>query len=445
VATSALQIEGGQAEGGRGESVWDRFASKPGAIADGSNPSRACDHYHRWRDDIGLMESLGVGAYRFSIAWPRVLPDGEGAPNQAGLDFYDRLVDGLLASGIEPFVTLNHWDMPQALMDRGGWPSRDAVPAFVDYAAAVTRRLGDRVRFWVTHNEPWCIATLGYEEGAHAPGVRRPASALATAHHLLLSHGGALDVIRENSPDSEVGIVLNLVPPEPATDSVEDVDAARQFDGGFNRWYLDPLFRGEYPTDVIGDRVRRGHLESEALPFVREGDMATIRTPMDFLGVNYYSRAVVKAGPDGNPVGADVIPEEKLTEMGWEVYPQGLTDTLLRVHREYGPPSILITESGVAFPDMAGKDGRVSDPRRVEFLRAHMAAAHRAIEDGVPLRGYFVWSLMDNFEWQHGYTKRFGLFRVDYDTLKRTPKESADWLRETVARNAVEDEGPSTT
>jgi beta-glucosidase len=444
VATSALQIEGGRNEGGRGESVWDRYAEKPGAIEDGSNPSVACDHYHRWREDVGLMEWLGVGAYRFSIGWPRVLPEGTGSPNLTGLEFYDRLVDGLIASGIQPFVTLNHWDMPQALMENGGWASRDAVQAFVDYAAAVTERLGDRVRYWVTHNEPWCIATLGYEEAHHAPGLTDPGAALSTAHHLLLSHGRALEVIRENSSESEAGIVLNLCPAQAATGSDADRDAARQFDGLFNRWYLDPLFRGEYPGDTIQDRVRKGHLESNVLPFVHAGDMATIRAPMDFLGVNYYSRAVVEAGPDGNVVGVDVVPEEELTEMRWEVYPQGLTDVLLRVHREYRPESIFITESGVAFPDVVGENGRVSDPRRVEFLGRHMAAAHRALEEGVPLRGYFVWSLLDNFEWQHGYTKRFGLFRVDYETCRRTQKKSADWFRETIARNAVEDESPLT-
>ena len=445
VATSAQQIEGAQNEDGRGESVWDRFAAKPGAIEDGSNPSRACDHYHRWPEDVGLMKWLGVGAYRFSIAWPRVFPDGDGSPNQAGLDFYDRLVDALLAGGIQPFVTLNHWDMPQALMAEGGWATRDSVAAFVRYAAAVTGRLGDRVRSWATHNEPWCVATLGYEEACHAPGLRRPDDALRAAHHLLLSHGRAVGVIRENSPGAEVGIVLNLCPAHPATESDEDRDAARQFDGLFNRWYLDPLFRGEYPADAIADRVRMGHLQSNALPFVRAGDMASIRAPMDFLGVNYYSRAVMKADPHGKAVGVDSAPKEELTEMGWEVYPPGLTEILVRVHSDYGPRSTYVTESGVAFPDVADENGRVSDPRRVEFLRSHMIAARRAIEAGVPLRGYFVWSLMDNFEWQHGYTKRFGLFRVDYDTCRRTPKESASWYRGTVSLNAVEDAGPSST
>jgi len=445
VATSALQIEGGQDEGGRGESVWDRYAAKPGAISDGSNPSRACDHYRRWREDVGLMKGLGVGAYRFSIAWPRVLPDGSGAPSRAGLDFYERLVDALLDAGIRPFATLNHWDMPQALMGGGGWASRDAVEAFVRYADAVTASLGDRVRSWATHNEPWCVATQGYEEAHHAPGLCDPPGALRAAHHLLLSHGRALDVIRANSPGSEVGIVLNLCPAESATDSDGDRDAARQFDGLFNRWYLEPLFRREYPADVIADRVRMGHLESSALPFVQAGDMATVGAPIDFLGINYYSRAVMRAGRQGNAVGVDVVPEDERTEMGWEVYPQGLTDILLRVHREYGPRRMYVTESGAAFQDAVGDNGRVSDPRRIDFLRRHMLAARRAIDAGVPLGGYFVWSLMDNFEWQYGYSKRFGLFRVDYDTCRRTAKESADWYRSTVALNAVEDDGPSAT
>jgi beta-glucosidase len=439
VATSAQQIEGGRSEGGRGDSVWDWYATQTGAIEDGSDPFTACDHYHRWREDIELMSWLGVGAYRLSVGWSRIMPEGRGTPNPRGLDFYDALVDALLKAGITPFITLNHWDMPQPLHEEGGWASRGTVAAFVEYTDAITARLGDRVRHWATHNEPWCVATLGYEEGCHAPGHKEPAEALRAAHHLLLSHGLALDVVRRNVTDSRGGIVLNLSPAWPATDSDADREAARRFDGLFNRWYLDPVFRGEYPVDAIEDRVRRGHLESTALPFVQDGDMAIIEAPLDFLGVNYYSRTPVKAGPDGDPVGVALVPKEELTEMGWEVYPDGLTDMLVRVAKEYGPPSIYITESGAAFPDAADRTGRVADARRVSYLREHFLAAHRAIEAGVPLDGYFVWTLMDNFEWGNGYTKRFGLFRVDFDTCERTAKESADWYRGTIAANAVND------
>jgi beta-glucosidase len=438
-ATSAQQIEGGRNAGGRGDSVWDSYAEQEGRIEDGSNPSRACDHYNRWREDVEHMQWLGLSAYRFSTSWSRVMPRGTGAPNPTGLDFYDGLVDSLLAAGVEPHVTLNHWDMPVELMDDGGWASRGTVDAFIAYAAAVTARLGDRVRHWATHNEPWCVATLGYEEGCHAPGLTDPAAALRAAHHLLLSHGRAVGVIRGNSPAGKVGIVLNLVPPEPASESEADADAARQFDGYFNRWYLEPLFHGEYPDDAIADRVRYGHLLKPELPFVHDGDMATIKAPVDFLGINYYSRAILKAGPDGKAVGADVVPKEELTEMGWEVYPQGLPDLLVRVSREYGPKEIYITENGIALPDEADAEDRVDDLRRVEFLRDHLLAAHRATESGVPLKGYFHWSLMDNFEWGHGYTKRFGLFRVNFETCERVPKTSARWYRNTIAANAVSD------
>lgn len=440
VATAAQQIEGARHEDGRGESLWDDYATVPGNIADGSDPFTACDHYHRWRDDIELMKWLGVGAYRLSIAWTRILPTGRGAPNEAGLDFYEKLIDGLLAAGIKPFVTLNHWDIPQALQAAGGWPERDTVSAFVEYTDAITRRLGDRVFSWATHNEPWCIAVQGYEEAGHAPGRRNPSEALRTAHHLLLSHGLATAVIRRNAPKSEVGIVLNLAPGWAATNSPADHEAVRIHDGLFNRWYLDPIFQGTYPADTIAARVHLGHLESAELPFVEDGDMETINAPLDYLGVNYYGRSVVQMGPGDRPAGVCPVPPEELTDMGWEVFPAGLTRLLTRLTEDYDPPAIYITESGAAFHDTVDGDGRIHDPRRLAFLRDHMAAAADAISEGVPLRGYFVWTLMDNFEWQHGYTMRFGLFRVDYDTQKRSPKESAHWYRGVTATNAVEDE-----
>lgn len=439
VATSAQQIEGATREDGRGESVWDRFAATPGLVCDSSNPDQACDHYHRWREDIAIMRELGLNAYRFSTAWTRILPTGVGVPEARGLAFYDRLVDALLAAGITPFVTLNHWDLPQALDEHGGWGARSTAEAFVAYADAVTVRLGDRVKYWITHNEPWCIATLGHEEAAHAPGRRDPAQALRVAHHLLLSHGWAVGVVRRNVPSGRVGITTMMTTVEPASDSAEDRDAARRLDGTFNRWFLDPLFRGRYPDDAIADRVRRGHLESSELPFVRPGDMEAIATPTDFVGINYYSRAVVKAGPDGEPVSVPQAPPEQLTEMGWEVWPQGFYDVLTRLTRDYAPAAIHVTENGAAFADVPTANGEVADTRRVEFLRSHLSAALRAVEAGVPLAGYFAWSLLDNWEWAEGYTKRFGLYRVDFETQQRTAKHSAHFYRDVVAARAVED------
>lgn len=440
-ATSAQQIEGGRSSGGRGDSVWDWYATQDGAIEDGSNPFTACDHYNRRREDIELMKWLGLGAYRFSTSWSRIMPGAGGPPNSEGLDFYDKLVDALLEARIVPFITLNHWDMPVELMKPGGWASRETVSAFVDYTDAVTQRLGDRVRNWATHNEPWCIATLGYEEGCHAPGHRNPTEALRAGHHLLVSHGLAMEVIRRNVDNAVAGIVLNLSPAWPHSDTEADREAARRFDGLFNRWYLDPIFRGEYPRDAVEDRTRRGHLEDGRMPFVEDGDMEIASVPIDFLGVNYYSRTAVKAGSNGDPVGAPLVPKEELTEMGWEVYPEGLTDILVRVAEDYGPDRIFITENGIALPEEPEGEGRVDDPRRVSYLRDHLLAAHRAIEAGVPLKGYFHWSLMDNFEWGNGYTKRFGLFRVDFETQKRIPKRSASWYRDAIAANAVNDEG----
>ncbi len=438
-ATSALQIEGAVRADGRGESIWDRFAATPGRIADGSDPSVACDHYHRWREDVGLMRWLGLGAYRFSIAWPRVVPAGRGAVNEAGLDFYDALVDGLLEAGIRPFVTLYHWDLPQALQDRGGWGARETVEAFAEYADAVSRRLGDRVRHWATHNEPWGVATLGHQQGVHAPGRRDPAEALRVAHHVLLSHGRATEVLRRNAPGAEVGIVRLLSPVSPAPASRVDGEAARRCDGSLNRWYLDPLFRGRYPEDAVADRVRLGHLDSAAPPFVRPGDLRAISAPLDFLGVNYYSRTVVRADSAGEPVGVRMVAESELTDMGWEVHPEGLRALLLRVTREYCPARIYVTENGAAYTDEADAAGRVRDARRVEYLRGHLAAAARAVADGVPLAGYFTWSLMDNFEWAQGYAKRFGLVEVDYATQRRRPRDSAHWYREVCATNVVDD------
>ncbi len=446
VATSAYQVEGATGADGRGESIWDRFAATPGAIEDGSDGRVACDHYHRWPEDVALMRQLGLNAYRFSIAWPRIQPLGRGAVNAAGLDFYDRLVDGLLEAGLAPMATLYHWDLPQALQDRGGWGSRDTASAFVDYAHAVSMRLGDRVTHWCTHNEPWCIAALGHEHGAHAPGLKDPALSLRVAHHLLLSHGWAVPVLRRNAPRAEVGVVLIASHAEPHTDSAADREAARGFDALFNRWYLDPIFRGEYPADGVADRVRQGHLPPGELPFVRPGDLAAIAAPLDFLGLNYYSRTVLSGapGPAGEPPPRAVAmaPREQLTDMGWEVWPQGLEDLLLRLQRDYQPARIYITENGAAYGDLPNGDGRIHDARRRDYLAGHLRALSRAIAAGVPVGGYFHWSLLDNFEWAFGYTKRFGLVHVDLATQRRTLKDSAQFYGAVAAANAVPDDAP---
>ncbi|MFQ5576583.1 MAG: GH1 family beta-glucosidase [Anaerolineae bacterium] len=439
VATSAYQIEGAWNEDGRGESIWDRFAHTPGKVTDGSTGDVACDHYHRWPQDVTLMKSLGLKAYRFSMAWPRILPAGRGQVNQAGLDFYSRLVDALLEAGITPFVTLFHWDLPQALQDNGGWPARSTAKAFVEYADAASRRLGDRVTHWMTHNEPWCAGMLSHQIGEHAPGWQNWPAALRAAHHLLLSHGWAAPVIRRNSPRARVGITLNFEPPEPASASPADFHAARRFDGYYNRWFLDPVFGRRYPADMVTHYTRQGYLPPGDLPFVQPGDFEAIAAPIDFLGVNYYRRVVVRdeTAPGNLPPTNLVAPQNEWTDMGWEVYPNGLYNLLNRIHFEYRPTKIYVTENGASYGDGPDPTGRINDQRRITYLRDHFAAAHRALQNGVPLAGYFVWSLLDNFEWAKGYTQRFGIVWVDYKTQQRIPKNSALWYKQVIARNGV--------
>ncbi len=432
VATAAYQIEGATTEDGRGESIWDRFSHTPGRVLGGDTGDVACDHYHRWRDDVALMAELGVGAYRFSIAWPRVLPEGRGRVNPQGLGFYDRLVDALLEAGIRPFPTLYHWDLPQVLEDAGGWPARATAEAFAEYASVVASRLGDRVTDWFTINEPWVVTQLGYVLGLHAPGRAEPAVGPAVAHHLLVAHGLALERIRAACPRARVGIVLNLDPMEPRSLHPADVAEARLHDASMNRWYLDPISGRDYPREVT-ELLEWDRRE------VRPGDMEIIATPIDRLGVNYYRRQVVAA--------ASVTDEQRplpwtqagprFTEMGWEVYPPGLYDLLRRLHCDYGFAEYLITENGAAFPDPAPVGGRVSDPERVAYLRAHLLAVHRAIGDGVPVGGYFVWSLLDNFEWAFGYSKRFGIVHVDFADQTRTWKDSAAWYRDVATNGSV--------
>lgn len=417
VATSAAQIEGAGAQGGKGPSIWDAFCREPGRINDGSNIDTACDHYHRYPEDVERMRWLGVQAYRFSFAWPRVQPRGRGEWNEAGFDFYDRLIDRLLEAGITPHATLYHWDLPLALHEElGGWPAREIVPHFADYAAAVARRFGDRLASIATLNEPWCVATLGYETAQFAPGITNRAAAMQTSHHLLLAHGRAIQAMRAVT-STPLGIVLNHTPAFPATALEADRRAARLDDGLNVRWYMDPVFRGQYPADVLE------HLGADA-PRIEPGDLAEIAQPLDFLGVNFYTRSFISTQQPAVPApGA-----QGFTDMGWEIYPQALTQHLVRITREYSPPPIFITENGMANADRL-EQGRVADAERVAYLREHLAALARAIELGADVRGYFYWSLLDNFEWNSGYTKRFGLFHVDYATQARTPKDSAHWYR----------------
>ena len=429
-ATSAYQVEGGIGEAGRGESIWDRFFHRPGAIHNGDDGSIACDFYHRHRDDVRLMSRLGLNAFRFSIGWPRVLPEGRGRINQAGLDFYDRLVDDLLAHGIEPLVTLYHWDLPAVLEDAGGWPERGTVDAFCELVDAVVQRLGDRVGRWITINEPWVVSWLGYGLGEHAPGRHSTRDAFAAGHHVLLAHGRAVETIRAASPRAKVGIAIDVSDMDPATDAPADVAATREADGLRNRWFLDAVFRGAYPADVA-ERA------ASELPRIAAGDMETIATPIDFLGLNYYRREVVARTPDG---GHRLVHQDDrdYTDMGWEVAPGGLTEVLLRIRDEYGPAVIYITENGAAYGDVRGHDGSVQDPERQAYLASHLEAIRVAATLGVPVRGYFAWSLLDNFEWAWGYSRRFGLIYIDYPTLERIPKASFEWYREFIAHRRTD-------
>ncbi|MEU1836872.1 GH1 family beta-glucosidase [Micromonospora chersina] len=445
-ATAAYQIEGAATEGGRTPSIWDTFSHTEGRTVAGHTGDVACDHYHRMPDDVRLMADLGLKSYRFSVSWSRVQPGGAGAVNAEGMDFYRRLVDELLGHGIEPWLTLYHWDLPQPLEDAGGWPARDTAGRFADYAQLVADALGDRVKYFTTFNEPWCSAFLGYGSGVHAPGRSDGADAVRAGHHLMLGHGLAVQALRAARPEAQLGITVNLYPVTPATDSPEDADAARRIDGLANRFFLDPVLRGAYPADLTAD-LRKvtdfGH--------VRDGDLGVISTPLDMVGVNYYSRHVVAAPVEGVereaywrspscwPGSEDVrfvtrgVP---VTDMDWEIDAPGLVETLERVHRDYTDLPLYVTENGSAFVD-AVVDGRVDDPDRLAYFDAHLRAAHAAISAGVPLKGYFAWSLMDNFEWAWGYTKRFGMVYVDYDSQVRIPKSSARWYADVIRRNGL--------
>ena len=426
-ATSAYQIEGAWNEDGKGESIWDRFSHTPGKVAHGDTGDVACDHYHRYPADVGIMTRLGLKAYRFSISWPRVLPRGRGAVNPAGLDFYDRLVDSLLAAGLDPYPTLYHWDLPQALQEDGGWLERDIGRWFADYARLMVERLGDRVRHWTTLNEPKVVMSDGYLLGLHPPAQRDPQAARQAAHHLLLAHGLAAQAIRSVRPNLDVGIVLNLSGAEPASPSEADVQAAEAAWETEEALFLDPILEARYPAAV---EIGRGG----KAPFIRDGDLALIAQPLDYLGVNFYSRRLVRA--DGL---AKRIEDSEYTDMGWEVHAPSLRTLLQRMQREYQLPPVYITENGAAFNDQVSEDGGVHDARRQEYIRAHLTQVHLARQDGVDVRGYFVWSLLDNFEWIHGCSKRFGLVYVDFETQERTIKDSGAWYSHVIASRTVEE------
>ncbi len=440
-ATAAYQIEGGVKEDGRGPSIWDTFSHTPGRVANGDTGDVAADHYRNFRADVALMASLGLPAYRFSVSWPRIQPGGRGPVNAAGLDHYERLVDALVEHGITPMLTLYHWDLPQELEDHGGWGERDTTARFAEYAGLVGERLGDRVPLWTTLNEPWCAAFLGYASGEHAPGRTDPALALRAAHHLLLAHGLGTQALRAALPASaQVSITLNLSAVLPAATSPAATNAVRRIDGLGNRLFLDPLFRGHYPADV-----RRDTAALTDWSFVEDGDLDAIAAPIDLLGINYYTPTLVDAGvappgPSPWPACGNVAFVRQpgpATAMGWAIDAQGLRNVVHRVHDQYRPIPLMITENGAAFDDQLGADG-VRDDERIAYLRDHLTVVHEAIESGVDLRGYFVWSLLDNFEWAYGYAKRFGIVHVDYPTQARVWKDSAYWYRQVISTNGIE-------
>ena len=424
-ATAAYQVEGAWNEDGKGESIWDRFSHTPGKISDQTTGDVACDHYHRYEQDIALMRRLGLKAYRFSIAWTRVLPAGRGRINPKGIDFYDRLIDSLCAANIEPFLTLYHWDLPQALQDEGGWENRDTGLAFADYSALMVKHLGDRVKYWTTFNEPSVVAFDGNLSGEHAPGNRDPRIAYQVAHNLMVAHGLGVQAIRSADSKVQAGIVLNLWMADPATDAPEDIAEARAAWDRSESLFLDPIFKGYYSPAVYD-------LVGENMPKLQDGDMALISQELDYVGINFYSRNLVSATQE-----IDTVPGSEYTEMGWEVCAPAMRRMLVKINNEYRLPPIYITENGAAFKDEVSADGKIHDPRRLDYLKQHFIQTRLAMQDGVDVRGYMVWSLMDNFEWGHGFTKRFGLIRVDYETQQRTFKDSGEWYAEVIRTNQI--------
>ncbi len=428
-STASYQIEGAVAEDGRGPSIWDTFSHTPGKVVNGDTGDVACDHYHRYQEDIALMQRLGISAYRFSTAWPRILPQGKGQVNQAGLDFYDRLIDAILGAGITPWLCFYHWDLPQALQDLGGWQNRDIADRFTDYAMIVHRRVGDRVGRYATFNEPNVISVLGHATGDHAPGLTDREATFKTIHHINLSHGKAIAALRADKKDLILGIVNNLGPAVPASESEADKTAADYADAVWNRVFADPQFLGSYPALLQGDLA----------PYVQPGDLATIHQPLDYFGVNHYSPNYTRRDP-GAVLGYSTVAPPKdapVTGMGWEISPKAFCDQLIDIHQRYGPISIYVTENGAGYEETVDPDGKVHDDQRVAFLEGYLGAVCDAIAAGAKVQGYFIWSLLDNFEWAFGYAKRFGLVYIDYATLKRIPKQSFEYYRNVAAANAV--------
>ena len=428
-ATCAYQIEGAVNEDGRGESIWDVFSHTPGKILNGDNGDVACDHYHRWQEDIQLMKSLGLKSYRFSIAWPRILPEGCGKINQPGLDFYNRLIDGLLEAGIQPLATLYHWDLPTAL--EGAWLNRSTADAFAEYTGLAAKHFGDRVKMWFTINEPWCASHLSYTFGEHAPGMKDRSKGILAAHHVLLAHGVAVKELRKAVSDAQIGIVLNMSPIHNDPDAPVSEDGIRFMDGELIRWFTDPIYGRGYPQDMLEDYVRMGVLNSVEPEFIQPSDMELIAQETDLLGINYYTRMFVSTKSEGFHSENRDVPK---TDMGWELYPEGLYEILERVNREYHPKQLMVTENGASYADGPEETGRVHDQRRIDYLDSHISQIWRAIQAGVPVSGYLVWSLMDNFEWARGYSQRFGIIHVDYQTQKRTIKDSAYWFADYIKK-----------
>ncbi len=437
-ATSSYQIEGAPETDGKGPSVWDTFSHIDGNIKNGDTGDIACNHYHLWQQDLELLKNLGVDSYRFSISWPRILPTGkENTPNQKGLDFYSCLVDALLEKDIIPFVTLNHWDIPQGLEDEGGWINRMMVDAFVKYSYYTSKHLGDRVKHWITHNEPWCVSHIGYVAGHKPPGLKNNWSkSLAAAHYLLLSHGMALPEIRNNSKDAQAGITLNLNTAIPASPSEYDKKACKFFDNMFNQLFLEPLYNKRYPIELFNELKKRNEIVDSDLDFIKNNDLELIATKTDFLGVNYYSRGVIRdeeVHENKNlPKNVEMGPK---TDFGWEVYPPGIYDLLMKLKTKYGVETIYITENGCSYADRPDLDKKVHDQRRIDYHYSHLTEIQKAINDGVNCRGYFAWSLMDNFEWAQGFSQRFGLVWVDFNSLERIPKESYYWYKNYISNN----------
>lgn len=433
-ATASYQVEGGFKADGKGESIWDRFTRIPDKIADNSNGDIACDSYHLYRRDVEIMNELGLGAYRFSVSWPRIFPEGTGKPNQKGLDYYKRLIEALTESGIKPVVTLYHWDLPQKLQDKGGWANRDVTDYFEEYSRLIYKELGDSVHSWITHNEPWVVSFMGNWYGREAPGITDFSTALLVSHNVLLSHGKAVNAYRETGLKGEIGITLNMSTVYPATSSEEDKAATARADGFGNRWFSDPVLKGKYPEDML-----EWYSKCAVLPDITEEDLRIISAPVDFLGINNYFAGRVKAAPGAGPL--EYVQEmygQYRTDMGWGINPEGMYDLLHRLHKDYNGVKIYITENGTACRDIINREGKVEDDNRIDFIYSYLAEVHKAIQEGVHVAGYFVWTLMDNFEWALGFSKKFGLVYVDFSTQKRTIKKSGYWYRDVIKNNGFE-------